>query len=93
MPRYDDHARQDVLRLVAAEVPPHASMIQMEQFMMRHAPGRYAYDDIDGQWQGLLPQSSFDRAFFDRKVGVYLKVDKTTGTFRRAEVQVYYTFL
>jgi hypothetical protein len=68
-------------------------MVQMEQFMMQHAPGRYSYDDFNDQWQGLLPQSSFDRAFFDRQVGVYLKVNKKTRTFRGAEAQVYYTFL
>jgi len=93
LPTSDNRARQNVLRLVAAEVPPHASMSQMEQFMMRHAPGRYSYDELNAEWQGLLPQSSFDRAFFDRQVGVYLKVDKKTGTFRASEAQVYYTFL
>ena len=93
LPSYDDQARKNVLRLVAAEVPPHASMVQMEQFMMQHAPGRYSYDEFSDQWQGLLPQSRFDRAFFDRQVGVYLKVDKRTGTFRGADAQVFYTFL
>ncbi len=87
---YDYSARQKVLRKVAVEVPPHASMKQMEQFMMGHMRGGYSYDDINGQWQGLLPQSSLDRTIF-RQVGVHLKVDKKTGTFREANAKVYYT--
>ena len=90
---YDDSARQKVLRKVAVEVPPHASMKQMEQFMMGHMPGRYSYDDINGQWQGLLPQSSLDRTILNRQVGVHLKVDKGTGTFREANAKIFYTFL
>jgi hypothetical protein len=93
LPSYDDHTRQKVLRTVEAEVQPHASMKQMEQFMMRHAPGRYSYDEFNGRWLGLLPQSTVDRAIFHRRVGVLLKVDKRTGTFAGADAEIYYTFL
>ena len=72
LPSYDHQARQNALRQMAGELPPQASMAEMEQFMLRHAPGRYAYDEINGQWAGLLPQRSFDRALFGRQVGVYL---------------------
>ncbi len=87
---YDDSARQKVLRKVAVEVPPHASMKQMKQFMTRHTHGRYHYDHINGEWQGLLPQSGLDRTIM-RMVSVQLKVNKKTGTFREASARVSYT--
>ena len=81
--------------MVSAELPPHASMGQMQEFMSRHAAkGRYAFDgEFKNQWDGILPQSALDKAILDRQVGVYLNVDPRTRTFRSAEVQVYYTFL
>ncbi len=90
---YDNSTRQKVLQIVAVEVPPHASMKQMERFMMRHTPGRYSYDRFNGQWQGLLPQSRLDRTIFFRQVGVHLKVDERTRTFREASAEIYYTSL
>jgi Tfp pilus assembly protein PilE len=93
LPSYDNYTREKVLRTVAVELPPHASMKQMEEFMMRHAPGRYSYDDMNDRWDGLLPQSSLDRAIFDRQVGVSLKTNKGTRTFRGADAEIYYTFI
>ena len=89
---YDGHTRQRVLQTIATELPPHASIGQMKQFMDRHTTGS-DFDTYDSQFGGFLPQSRLDKALFDRKVGIYLKVEGRTQSLRAADVEIFYTFL
>ena len=89
---YDRSTRHRVLQMAAAELPPHASMGQMKQFLGRHTTG-FGFDKYNSELGGFLPQSRVDKALFDRKVGIDLEVDDKTQTLRDADVEISYTFL
>jgi hypothetical protein len=89
---YDLRTRSALLSVVAQELPPHASNEEMEKFMQQHT-ARYAFDnEYYHQYQGILPQTTFDKFLFDRKVQLVLKVNENL-TLRNAEVHIFYTFL
>ena len=91
---YHDAATRDrLLGMVSYELPPDASLKEMDQFMKRHTV-RYALDGGETfEYVGFVKQSSFDRILADRQVQLILKIDRNTKTFDAAEVRVYYTFL
>jgi len=89
---YDSATRKTILRVIAQEVPPRASMREMEEFMRRHTT-RYAFDgQHHHDFGGFLPQTKLDSVLFDRKVQVVLNVNEDQ-TFLSADVRVYYTWL
>jgi hypothetical protein len=89
---YDSATSKAFLRVAAQELPPRASIGEMDEFMRRHTT-RYAFDDRHHHdYSGFLPQTKLDRILFDRKVQVVLIVSENQ-TFQNAEVRVYYTGL
>jgi len=89
---HDRNTRQDVLALVARELPAGASLDDMRAFLQRHA-ARFDLDDrFKHVYAGMLPQSRLDKNLFDRQVGVELYFDKD-HRFTTAQVNVFYTFL
>jgi hypothetical protein len=89
---HDRNTRQDVLALVAKELPVGASLDDMRAFLQRHA-ARFDLDDrFKHDYAGILPQSRLDRNLFDRRVGIELYFDKD-HRFTTAQVNVFYTFL
>lgn len=92
LPTYDAHTRRIVLQMIGAELPYRASMVQMKHFLGRHTTA-YDCDSYSSQCGGFMPQTGVEKAFFDRKVGIYLQFDGKTPTLRRADVRIFYTFL
>jgi hypothetical protein len=89
---YDVHTRTEVLRLAARELPPHASLREMTEFMRRHT-ARYSLDETyQHEYTGIVAQSKVDKLLFDRKVQVVLKVAEN-HTFQSADARVFYTAL
>jgi hypothetical protein len=89
---HDRNTRQDLLALVAKELPAGASLSDMRAFLQRHS-ARFDLDDrFKHVYAGMLPQSRLDKNLFDRKGGIELYFDKD-HRFTTAEVNVYYTFL
>jgi hypothetical protein len=89
---YDSITKKAFLNVAAQELPPRASIKEMDEFMRRHT-ARYAFDDrYHHEYSGFLPQTKGDRFLFDRKVQVVLKVNENQ-TFQYAEVRVFYTGL
>ena len=89
---YDSATKKALLHLVAQQLLPHASMLDMQDFMRRHTV-RYAFNDLNGHdYAGFLQQSNLDRILFDRAVQIVLYVNEDQ-TFRSADVRVYYTWL
>ncbi len=81
---YDSATRKAFVRVAAQELPPHASIREMDEFMRPHTT-RYAFDDqYHHDYSGFLPQTKLDRFLFDRKVQVVLKVNEDQ-TFQNAE--------
>jgi hypothetical protein len=90
--RYDAATKKEWLYRVGQELPPRASMREMDAFMQQHTTG-YDLDTSTMELGGFLPQSRLDRILMNRKVGIYLKVGIVTTTFKQARIEVYYTFL
>jgi hypothetical protein len=88
---YDSATRKALLRVVAQEVSPRASVEEMEDFLQRHTI-RYAFDQYHHNYSGFLPQTKLDKALFDRKVQVVLNLNEHQA-FQSANVRVYYTWL
>jgi len=79
--------------MIAQELPPRASMSEMDSFMRRHTD-RYNVDtEYNFEFAGLMPQSKLDKFLFDRDVQIVLKFNRGTRTFKSAEVEPLYTFL
>jgi hypothetical protein len=91
MSYHDSKTRSVLLGMVGRELPHHASMAQMGEFMRRHT-ARFALDQDDQlRYAGFMPQSRLDRFLADRKVQIILEINKTNRTFENADVRVYYT--
>lgn len=89
---YDSATNKAFLHVTAQELPPRASIKEMDEFMRRHTT-RYAFDDrYHHEYSGFLRQTKLDRFLFDRKVQVVLKVNEDQ-TLKNAEVRVFYTGL
>jgi hypothetical protein len=89
---YDSETRKAYLRVAVQELPPHASIGEMAEFMRRHT-ARYALDDrYHHEYTGIVTQTRLDRFLFDRKVQLVLKVNEGK-TLQSAEVRVFYTAL
>lgn len=92
---YDLHEKKTILEGIAKELPAHASMDGMMQFLKAHT-ARYACNDMDGEQGhscgGIMAQTTFDRLWFNRQVQIRLNYD-ANKTFVGADVQVFYTFL
>jgi len=91
MSKYDSATKDRVLSMVARELPPNATMAEVDVFMRRHTV-RYAFDDQRVfEYSGYLPQTGLDRILADREVELILKVNRGSKTFKSAEVIIYYT--
>lgn len=89
---YDSRTTKALLREATQELPPRASNKEMLEFMQRHT-ARYALDDeFNHEYAGIVAQTSLDKALFDRKVQIVLKLN-SDRTFKRAEVRIFYTGL
>lgn len=89
---YDRQTRTEVLGLAAQELPPHASVREMTEFMRRHT-ARFSLDETyKREYTGIVAQSKVDKLLFDRKVQVVLKVAED-HTYQSADVRVFYTAL
>ena len=89
---YDGHTRTALLGLAARELPPHASLREMTEFMRRHT-ARYSLDQTyQHEYTGIVAQTKVDKILFDRKVQVVLKVAEDK-TYLYADVRVFYTAL
>jgi hypothetical protein len=90
---YDSRTRRGLLDVVSRELPSDASMSQMDTFMRRHTV-RYDLDKkYNSEFEGILAQTSLDKALFDRKISLTLRFDARRETFTTASVRIYYTFL
>jgi hypothetical protein len=91
---YDLSTEKNVYRVIQRELPAHASMDMMNNFMKRHAGSVYNLDEeYDPEFVGMLPQTTTDRILFDRRVEITLKFDRKNKTLQRSAVAVTYTFL
>jgi hypothetical protein len=89
---YDSGTRQRLLGIVGRELPPHASISEMTDFMRRHTTRSALDEEYHHEFSGFVPQTRTDRFLFDRKVQIVLKV-ADDHTFLNADVRVYYTGL
>lgn len=60
MSYYDAHTKTLLLHVVARELPPHASMQQMTEFIRRHTE-RYGLDSYNHEYAGIVAQTSVDK--------------------------------
>jgi hypothetical protein len=89
---HDRNTRQDVSAVVARELPIGAPLGDVKAFLERRTT-RFALDDaFHHVYGGFLPQTWLDRFLFNRQVQVNLYLDDG-HRFKRAEVNVSYTFL
>jgi hypothetical protein len=90
---HDQHTKLVLSRLIAKEVPPHASVGLVEAFMTKQTAS-YALDDQQAfEYTGFVPQSGLDKLLMNRKVRIVLKMNPLTKQFSAAEIQIFYTFL
>jgi hypothetical protein len=87
----DFSTRRGLLLAITKELPPNASMAQMDRFMRKHTQTYGVVDDdYASEFGGFARQTKID-VLFDRKVSVILQFDRETKTFQRADVRVEYT--
>lgn len=89
---YESQKREEMLDLVAHELPARASLPEMKAFLVRHSKAGFVTESRDGEIVGVMPQTKLDHWLLDRQVQIVLKAD-SSNRFSTAEIRVYYTFL
>ena len=89
MTSHDQRTRERILAQIAAEVPPGSDAGVMEAFMREHAESYSVDDRFNHQYDGLLPQSRWDRILGNRKVIIALQFD-SNRRFKSSEVLITY---
>lgn len=89
---YDGQTRTEVLRLAAQELPPHASVKEMTEFMSRHTARHSLDETYHREYTGIVAQTNLDKFLFDRRVQVVLNVSED-HTYLSADVRIFYTAL
>lgn len=89
---YDSKARERLMLEIARELPPHPTTAEMSEFMRLHTTRFALNKEPRHEYVGFAPQTKFDRVLFDRKIQIVLALDES-GSFRNAEIYIYYTGL
>jgi hypothetical protein len=89
---HDAWTKQQLLKVVARELPPQASAGEMEDFMRRHTVRYASPSERQHEYGAFIRQTTLDQLLLDRDVKIVLKVSEA-DTLQGADVEVFYTFL
>jgi hypothetical protein len=89
---HDAWTKQQLLKVVARELPPQWSADEMEYFMRRHTVRYASPSAFQHEYGGFIRQTKLDQFLLDRDVKIVLKVSEA-NTLQGADVEIFYTFL